>query len=131
MTPSTRTVMRLRYVARLAARVVVLALVILSAVKTWGAVDQYIAYRSAPKPGLPAGVAWSPESNFVRQMYEPVLWLGLAVALVVLEGRLVGWLVPVPSRKCPGCGYSLEKLEGDKCPECGLELGGIVTDAGR
>jgi hypothetical protein len=50
--------------------------------------------------------------------------IALVVVLVMLEGRLIRWIVPMPSRHpgCPKCGYSLKDLNSPICPECGTNL---------
>jgi hypothetical protein len=63
---------------------------------------------------------------FWRDNWNPV-WFGMAVllpgvALAVLDRRIVHWLIPVPRRECPQCGYGVRQLTGSRCPECGYEL---------
>ena len=50
----------------------------------------------------------------------------LLVVLILVEKRLVRWIVPMPvgGPVCPKCGYSLKNLRSPVCPECGLNLRG-------
>ena len=52
--------------------------------------------------------------------------LVILVLAIVLESRLVRWIVPIPGRHpgCPKCGYSLKDLNSPICPECGTSLRG-------
>jgi hypothetical protein len=49
----------------------------------------------------------------------------LAVGGIHANGsvRLARWIVPVPPRGCPGCGYAGPGRDGI-CPECGLRIDG-------
>jgi hypothetical protein len=54
-------------------------------------------------------------------LYSP--FLAGAAFLVIAQGRLIVWLVPIPKRSvCPACGYHLQGLREPRCPECGLDL---------
>lgn len=63
------------------------------------------------------------------------LWLFIAFALMILEQRLVRWLVPMPTpdHVCHQCGYSLKNLKSPVCPECGVDLSprGRIPPLGR
>lgn len=44
------------------------------------------------------------------------------LGIVVLERRLLSWLVPAPKPGCPNCGYPVKNLRSPICPECGTDL---------
>jgi hypothetical protein len=46
--------------------------------------------------------------------------IGITIALT--NKRLASWLVPMPRKVCPKCGYRLIRLRQPRCPECGLDL---------
>jgi hypothetical protein len=52
------------------------------------------------------------------------------LALLLFEKRLVVWLVPIGSQRCPQCDYFLVSLVEPKCPECGLPLTREFMDPG-
>jgi hypothetical protein len=49
------------------------------------------------------------------------------ITLLLLQGRIVRWLVPIPARECPECGYALRTTQAARCPECGLHLPPSLT----
>jgi hypothetical protein len=54
-----------------------------------------------------------------------LFWIvGIApgVALLVANRRIIRWLVPMPRRECPDCGYDIENLKSERCPECGCPI---------
>ncbi len=53
-----------------------------------------------------------------------LLRLAVLAIAIVLEARLVRWIVPMPTKHpgCPKCGYSLKDLRSPICPECGTNL---------
>ncbi len=57
--------------------------------------------------------------------------LGLAATLIWFERRIVRWLVPIPTHRCPRCDYSLIGVHDPRCPECGLPLDeGVIGKEG-
>lgn len=48
-----------------------------------------------------------------------------AVMLFLFDRRIVRWLIPIPRRECPECGYPLRGLSASslRCPECGTAIG--------
>lgn len=48
--------------------------------------------------------------------------IAVGVPLGLLSSRIAGWIVPVPARGCPSCGYA-SLGAGGRCPECGLSTG--------
>src|SRR5262245_64937859 len=60
-----------------------------------------------------------------------LFWIvGIApgIVLLVADRRIIRWLVPMPRRECPDCGYDIENLKSDRCPECGCP---IAADASQ
>ncbi|MCZ6837619.1 MAG: hypothetical protein O7G85_17740 [Planctomycetota bacterium] len=51
---------------------------------------------------------------------------GLVLALSTQ--RLAQWIVPLPKKVCPKCGYRLIRLMRPRCPECGLDLPNEFVD---
>jgi hypothetical protein len=56
-------------------------------------------------------------------LMQELLWTitvgAITLWLIVLDLFLLRWLVPMPSRRCPGCNYDLASSNADRCPECG------------
>jgi hypothetical protein len=50
--------------------------------------------------------------------YRGLAMVMVGGVLVVFARRLARWIVSMPERGCPSCGYA--GAAGDKCPECGL-----------
>lgn len=50
--------------------------------------------------------------------YRGLAMLTVGAVLAVFARRIARWVVSVPDRGCPACGYA--GAVGDKCPECGL-----------
>ncbi len=83
---------------------------------------------------LVLSVLWQPQRVFSGQFsWDPSLARTFALAfaiaipagvLLLAEGRIARWLVPVPRPECPRCGYGIEQLSTPRCPECGLPLRG-------
>lgn len=53
--------------------------------------------------------------------------IGMVFVGIVLAGfskALARWVVTMPTRGCPNCGYAVSEGvgESERCPECGLEL---------
>ncbi len=42
-----------------------------------------------------------------------------AILLVILTNQSIGWIVPIRTAECPGCGY---ETDAQRCPDCGLRL---------
>jgi hypothetical protein len=49
------------------------------------------------------------------------------IVLLLLGGPLVRLLMPIPTARCPRCGYALAHLTHPRCPECGLDLSDTST----
>ncbi len=47
----------------------------------------------------------------------------LGAALGLFSSKIARWMIPVPGRGCPGCGYAGPGRNG-LCPECGLRIEG-------
>jgi len=48
---------------------------------------------------------------------------GVVLALLMLkQGSILRWLVPLRGAACPSCDHSLTGLTSPRCPECGVEL---------
>jgi hypothetical protein len=122
MIPELSTVARGRYVARVVLRVAVFAWLVYS---VWRTCDYLFTNLGG---FLGSGVfAW-----LFDLLLPLVVRLGLAVGVLLLEKRLVRWLVPLGSRQnvCPRCGYALKDLRSPVCPECGLDLRGASGGPG-
>lgn len=66
-----------------------------------------------------------PIGAFVYEVVIPLVFrIALAAAVMLIEGPLVRWLVPIGQREnsCPRCGYALKDLKSPVCPECGLNM---------
>jgi hypothetical protein len=50
-----------------------------------------------------------------------MFWLPGVITLL-LDRRLMKWIVPLPKLACPECGQSLTHLAEPRCPECGCPL---------
>jgi hypothetical protein len=114
MTPDLGTIARRRHAATVALRAIVTIWV---AYALWLTLEYLVSQLDA---FLNAGfLAW------VFQLAIPLLArLVLAAIVLLLEKRLVRWIVPIGSRDnaCPRCGYALKDLKSPVCPECGLDL---------
>lgn len=117
MTPDAATLARRRHTATIIVRSLI---AMFAAWMLWGAV---VGLGTILQPMLEGGVAYLFQGlwNFLT-LHVPVLIL--VAAMVLLEQRLVRWIVPVPGpdHLCPTCGYSLRDLESPICPECGTSL---------
>lgn len=65
-------------------------------------------------------------SVFWNDNWSP-FWHGFGVGvpgfvLMLIDRRIVRWLVPMPLHECPQCAYPLKNLKGPRCPECGTTL---------
>lgn len=58
-----------------------------------------------------------------NSLYRGLAMVAVGAGLGLASARIARWMVPVPARGCPGCGYAAADDAG-KCPECGLELAG-------
>jgi hypothetical protein len=114
-------IIRRRHLASIIIRVVALIMIVYAAVNIlWGLGTGF---------GLSGfsvvGAFRHAMTVFWNDMWNP-FWFGTAtllpgIALVVAERRLIRWLIPVPRRECPQCGYGLRQLTTRRCPECGYE----------
>lgn len=52
-----------------------------------------------------------------------------AGSLLLADRFLLRWLVPMPTKACPACGYAIGPVTPARCSECGLELGGQTLSA--
>jgi hypothetical protein len=118
MVPDAATIARRRHLLRTIVRCTALVLLIMFV----GPV------LSAVLVSVLEGATFGPRF-FVRVAASagPVL---AAVALLAFERRLVMWLVPMGSHRCPQCDYFLVSLVEPRCPECGLPLTREFLDAG-
>lgn len=68
---------------------------------------------------IQASVGQAPRPQFAQEFFWTISFGTVALWLLVLDLFLLKWLVPMPSRRCPGCGYDLASSNADRCPECG------------
>jgi len=67
-----------------------------------------------------------------HSLYRGIALLLVGSALAVASRRVAAWVVVVPERGCPGCGYAGASRERHACPECGLPgAGGEATIGAR
>jgi hypothetical protein len=122
--PSASQIMARRWWARLCVRAVALAAVLWSCIAGLGT-------------GLGGGSDVSAVLNSMFQLsgqqlsLTPLLVgmalhmlapLATAATLIAFERRIVRWLVPIPTHRCPRCDYSLIGVHEPRCPECALPL---------
>jgi hypothetical protein len=113
MIPSVQTVLRSRYAARVVIRVVA---GVGFAYAAWDAFD--FIRGLVQSSGDPLSIL----VNWLLWTFAPWLArLAVPLALLLWERRLVRWLIPMPWRGCPVCGYETPTGVG-RCPECGLDL---------
>lgn len=110
MVPDAATIARRRHLLRTIVRCVALGLLIAFAGPAVSAVLVSVIEGSRFGLYLLARLAGSAGPLFA------------GVALLVFERRLVTWLVPLGSPRCPQCDYFLVSLAEPRCPECGLPL---------
>lgn len=53
-----------------------------------------------------------------HSFYRGLAMIAVGAALGVMAPRLARWVVTIPARGCPRCGYAAD--EDQPCPECGL-----------
>ncbi len=51
--------------------------------------------------------------------------LVVGLPLMVFSRWIARFVVAMPDRECPGCGYTGERDDKGRCPECGVELPGV------
>jgi len=118
MTPDPATIARRRHLVTVLLRA---AIVVLAAWTAWefctGLVD---ALWNLYQVGIVQ------PAYFVQPFMIALPRVVAVVVLLALQGRIVRWVVPMPSAEpgCPRCGYSLKNLRSPVCPECGLNLKG-------
>lgn len=114
MMPDPNTIARRRHMVTILLRCFILALAMYTLIgATWATFERAMTWggSSAGSLLLSALVQFGP--------------LGLlVVAMLLLEKRLVRWLVPPGTRMdmCRSCGYSLRNLRSPVCPECGTDV---------
>lgn len=108
---------RVRMVARLALRIasVVLGLLAARSLLAWG----YYLVESS-QSGYVSGMAYV---QFWWSLVMAAFYAAPAAAMLLWEPAVLRWLVPIPDRRCPGCGYPLLSHDAqERCPECGIRL---------
>jgi hypothetical protein len=114
--PDAQRIIRLRHIALIVLRSVSIVLLIVSATQFGHAIGWAIAMWDFSSLFVMWSDNWSPFAMGVA-------FAGPAVILLVLDRRIVRWMIPVPRMECPECGYAFEGLASPQCPECGLRLG--------
>jgi len=70
---------------------------------------------------------WTFASIVESLEYTAMFWIpGLVV--MVLDRKLVKWIVPISKLMCPQCGQSLIHLAEPRCPECGCPIPESLVD---
>jgi len=113
--PSLASVVRVRYWAVAAARIVCAVWLIWdgqsSVIQLVNEILTYAAQVGRPQP----------LNTFAIQMAIAPLILP-SVALFFSRWVILR-LLPLPRPACPACGYAITNAEAPRCPECGLQLG--------
>ncbi|MEQ9095985.1 MAG: hypothetical protein RIE32_06950 [Phycisphaerales bacterium] len=117
--PSASEVIAMRWRVRILLRLATLTLTIISL--AWIALRLRAFLEVRQMAG--SGFARSPHPLDFEWFAIPIAILAVAFVLALVAQFGLAMIVEVPRPKCPGCGYDLSKLSGDKCPECGLLIG--------
>ncbi|MCB9845997.1 MAG: hypothetical protein H6811_08440 [Phycisphaeraceae bacterium] len=145
--PSVSSVLRTRYFVRLAIRCVAAVLLILAVGHAIGPIVGLVTWvldSSSPKAGgggmgwwggselLELDVPWSirvasvMDVSFVAAVGvlfgKTIVHLLAAGFVMLLSGRIVGFVAPMARPGCPVCGYVIGDETLATCPECGQRL---------
>lgn len=121
MAPRTSTVLRVRWILRVALRLAVIALLVYAAYLGYDGVRRYLTQSATDPWGRATGheMPW----HFLHDSLRRALAAGV---LIAVDLWLLRWLVPAGRWQCPRCGYDLENVSKPKCPECGQRLSSEV-----
>lgn len=128
MSPGADTVARTRWAVRVALRLALLVVLLLSA---WALYREIGAWRTNTQRiqqlrGAGRGTGGGPSVFlFISTTWS---WLMIAALLLAADLFALRLLVPAPRGGCPGCGYDVDPSKQERCPECGLALS---SPAGR
>jgi hypothetical protein len=111
--PSTTTIAKWRHVVRVLIRLVGVPLVVVGVIMLCSSV---VSMRMS-------GFRWS-AMNVVFWSDTPLLVSTTGVLLLLFDRQIARFVVPMPSKGCPNCGYWIGSRAMDRCPECGVELTG-------
>lgn len=115
MAPRTSTVLRTRWMIRVALRLAAIALLVYAIYLGYSGVEQYLTQTT---PGR-----WPPW-HFLHGSLRRLLAAGVVIAV---DLWLLRYLVPAGRWQCPRCGYDLENVSKPRCPECGQRLSSEVV----
>lgn len=110
MVPDAATIARRRHLLRTVLRCVALGLLLVFAAPVVASVAVALINNSIFR------------EFFLIRVLEWGSFLLAGILLLIFEKRLVAWLVPLGSHRCPQCDYFLVSLVEPRCPECGLPL---------
>ena len=118
MSPSLPSITRARYWIVVALRIVAAILFAWAVVLVWMAMARLVQYQL-----LERGAGGDHLIRFVavELLIGPVPVALGALACVRLGPAIARWLVPLPPRGCPECGYPAPP-RAQRCPECGAPM---------
>lgn len=118
MIPSLPTVLRLRFIAQ----VVLRTLMVLTFVwAIWQRLESLTPWLKPTSSGAAPRAAvdwWYVATSGLAQL---VPYAGLVLILFLIERLILRWMIPADNPRCPRCGFSID-MSTPKCPECGLVL---------
>jgi hypothetical protein len=114
MSPGILATLWVRFIVRILLRCAAVGLFIYAAVQAaWGTAMGVADHG----PGL----IINPEGVVLYVLIPSFVPIIAGIAVLGVDRWLLPWLVPIPRRECPECGYAIEAYSR-VCPECGLTL---------